>query len=210
MGKLLGNKLLLGGVGGIVVIGALFYFVLQPMLFGGGSDEASADDATTATSADSEHGGESVAVDEGDHGEEAGSTDGEGDAHGEDEAEGEGGHQKPGPTVRLPDRIHNLFGTPRHYVKLGIALEFEAEDPKFYELAGEARVEAEEEFALEVGPMIPLIEDTITAVIGGKSIEQISTPAGREALKREVLLALRGVVAEPHLNQIYFTEFLTQ
>lgn len=190
MGKLLGNKKIVMGAGGAVVLVLLFMFVLKPMFFGGGDTAAPAEgDAAVAAG---------------------------GDGHGAAPAEGSGAAAgvaaptKPGPTVKLPVRIHNLFGVPRHYVKLAVALEFEPHDPKFFTLAGEARVVAEEEFALEVAPVVPLIEDAITGVVGSKSIEQISTPAGRDALKRELLATLSEIVHEPVLVNVYFTEFLTQ
>lgn len=195
MGKLLGNKKILMGAGGAVVFVLLFMFVLKPMFFGG-SDPAAPAEGDSAVAAGNAHG----AASEG-----SGAA-----AGGEAPAAGAAAQTKPGPTVKLPVRIHNLFGVPRHYVKLAVALEFEPHDPKFFTLAGEARVVAEEEFALEVAPVVPLIEDAITGVVASKSIEQISTPAGRDALKRELLAALSEIVHEPVLINVYFTEFLTQ
>jgi len=119
-------------------------------------------------------------------------------------------HQNPGPTYQLKDRILNLNGTPRHYLKLGLALEFKAKSPSFYKLAGEARVKADEEFALELGPKVPAIEDAITTLVGTKSQAQISTPAGQAELKRELMERIAHVVGGPELVNVYFTQFVTQ
>ncbi len=116
----------------------------------------------------------------------------------------------PGPTYRLGNRVMNLKGLPQHYLKLGLALEFRPEKPAFYKLTGEARKAAEDEFALELGPMVPLIEDTITTVVATKSLEQISTPAGQIELKRQLLESIGEIVRELELVRVYFTEFVTQ
>lgn len=187
MKKLLGNKIVMAG-GLAVVAGIVFMFVLRPMLFGSESKTAAEEPASGAPAGAAAHGG----------------------ATSPGTAATAAAHQNPGPTYQLKDRILNLNGTPRHYLKLGLALEFKAKSPAFYKLAGEARAKADEEFALELAPKAPAIEDAITTLVGAKSQAQISTPAGQAELKRELLERIAQVVGEPELVNVYFTQFVTQ
>ncbi len=190
MSKLLGDKKVLAGVALVVAL-AGFWFVGKPMLLGGSSSGSAV--------AEQGNEGPSGAAAEGDHGAPANGT-----------APAHATAAPSGPTYQLKDRILNLSGTPRHYLKLGVALEFKPKSASYYKLAGEAKKKAEEEFALEISGKAPAIEDTITTVVSAKTLIQVSTPAGQAELKRELQERLLKIVGEPEVVKVYFTQFVTQ
>ncbi len=118
----------------------------------------------------------------------------------------------PRPTLALEERVLNLRSDPSapHYVKVAIALEFEDPEHKWMGLSGEDLAEKNEEFALELEPELHRIWDVITSVIGEKSIEEVSTEEGREALKEELKSELNEVLHDHKVERVYFATFLTQ
>ena len=122
-------------------------------------------------------------------------------------------HANPGPTYTLESQVFNL-STPlqeqRRYLKLQVAFEFEAEDVAFFLLAGEPLALQLEHFAEELGPKRPVIDDAVGTIVSGKSLEDVTTTAGREQLREELRAAVGAIVGEPPLINVYFTEFVTQ
>jgi len=118
----------------------------------------------------------------------------------------------PRPTLVLEERVLNLRSDPTapHYVKVAIALEFEDPELKWMGLSGEALAKKNEEFSLELEPELHRIWDVITSVIGEKSIEEVSTEEGREALKEELKAELNAVLHDHKVEHVYFATFLTQ
>ena len=117
---------------------------------------------------------------------------------------------KLGPHITLDDRVFALVSSveaPR-YVKLRIVLEFETEDPSWFELSGEALVLRLEEFAEEV-PIV-LIEDAITTTVSRKSADDLASPEGRETLRQEIRDAVTAMLGEPPVRRVLFTNFVTQ
>ena len=119
----------------------------------------------------------------------------------------------PGPTYALEAAVYNLATPPQQqqrYLKLAVTFEFEAEDPAFFELEGEALKLELELFEEEVGVKHPIIVDAVGTLVQGKSLEDISTVVGREALRAEIVERVGELVVEPHLINVYFTEFVFQ
>lgn len=117
---------------------------------------------------------------------------------------------KLGPHVLLSDRVFTLISpieTPR-YVKLQVVLVFETDDESWFELAGEALEERLEEFHEEM-PLL-LLEDAVTSTVSAKSVADISTPAGKEQLRAEILAAIKELLPEEHIYRVLFTNFITQ
>lgn len=119
----------------------------------------------------------------------------------------------PGPTYPIEASVYNLATVPQQqqrYLKLAVTLEFEAEDVSFFELEGHT-LEAEiEHFRSVVGAKHPIIADAVGRLVQGKTLEEISTVVGREALREELLEEVGGLIHEPHLINVYFTEFVFQ
>ncbi len=122
-------------------------------------------------------------------------------------------HPNPGPTYTLESRVYNLL-TPAsqqaRYLKMGLVFEFAEEDPAFFLLEGEALALTLEQFAEELKPKRPVIEDAISGIVSAKSWTDLSTPLGRKQLKEALLQAIGEVVGEPPVLNVYFTEFVSQ
>jgi flagellar basal body-associated protein FliL len=118
----------------------------------------------------------------------------------------------PRPTLTLPERVLNLAApaSSPNYVKASFALEFADPDHDYIGLEGEAVVKANEEFAIEKEPEMHRIWDVVTTVVGSRSIEQVSTTEGREALKTDLVAALNDELGEGAVEHIFLVTFITQ
>ena len=93
----------------------------------------------------------------------------------------------PGPTYALAGTVYNLSAVSpeqQSYLKLALTFEFEAEDASFFELEGEAREHEVERFREELAPKQPIIADAVGTIVAGKTLADVSTAVGREALRR--------------------------
>lgn len=118
----------------------------------------------------------------------------------------------PRPTITLEERVLNLrapAAAPR-YLKLAAALEFEDPDHAWLGLEGEALAARNRSFAAELQPELHRIWDVITEVVGARSIEQVSTPEGRDELKRDLVSALNEQLHSRKVAKVYFVTFITQ
>ena len=122
-------------------------------------------------------------------------------------------HPNPGPTYTVAAKVYNLL-TPTaqqpRYLKLGVVLEFEATEPAFVLLEGEALQAALDLFAEELGPKAPLIDDAVGTIISRRSLDDAASALGREQLKAELKETIAEIVGEPLLLSVYFTEFVYQ
>jgi flagellar protein FliL len=118
----------------------------------------------------------------------------------------------PRPTLVLEERVLNLKApaSAPNYVKASIALEFEDPKHKYISLKGHAIVIADEKFTEEMHHNLPKIWDTITQVVGSKSVEDVSSTPGREALKEELIEALNHELHDEKVEKIFFVTFITQ
>lgn len=115
-----------------------------------------------------------------------------------------------GPHVTLPDRVFTLAdpaASPR-YAKLEIVLEFETTDPTWFDLTGEA-LELRIEHLEEELPMA-LIQDAITTAVSKHTADELMSPEGKDALRDEIHEVVAGLLPEPHIRRVLFTNFITQ
>lgn len=119
----------------------------------------------------------------------------------------------PGPTYQMPERVLNVQTaetTPR-YVKLGIAIEFENDDPTYATLVGEALVKFNEEFATEFLPYQAAMDDAVVTIVSGKDFAELNSAVGKEKLRGELKKAFVEILGEEHkIKSVYFTGFVTQ
>lgn len=54
------------------------------------------------------------------------------------------------------------------------------------------------------------VRDVLLALLSGKAYDDISTPNGKDVLKREVMLRMNRLLTKGQVKEIYFTEFLVQ
>lgn len=117
---------------------------------------------------------------------------------------------KLGPHITLPDRVYTLVGPPEtpRYAKLQIVLEFETSDPTWFEISGEALAERLQEFGEELP--LALIEDAVTTAVSTKSVEEISSTAGKDSLREDIRSALAELIPEHQVRRVLFVSFITQ
>ncbi|MCK9517952.1 MAG: flagellar basal body-associated FliL family protein [Dehalococcoidia bacterium] len=118
----------------------------------------------------------------------------------------------PRPTLTLEERVLNLSApaTSPKYVKLVIALEFADPQHHWVTLKGDALAAKNASFAAELEPESHRIWDVITRVVGSKTIEEVSTSEGREALKQDLVAALNDEIITEKVEDVFFVTFITQ
>jgi flagellar basal body-associated protein FliL len=120
--------------------------------------------------------------------------------------------EAPRPTVQLEERVLNLKApaTAPNYVKAVIALEFADPDHKWFGLAGAGLDARNKAYAEEMKPEMHRIWDTITSVVGSKSVDQVSNLEGRDKLKEELVTAINKDLHKEKVENVFFVTFITQ
>ena len=62
----------------------------------------------------------------------------------------------------------------------------------------------------EIDKRLPQIRDSILMILPSKRFEDISSAAGKIALRDEILEKLNGYLSQGQINRIYFKEFVVQ
>lgn len=75
-------------------------------------------------------------------------------------------------------------------------------------LAEEQALQAE--FEHEIGTAKFLIDDAVLTVVSRRSVADVSTVDGKEALKAEIKKAVEKLISKPKVTRILFTNFITQ
>ncbi len=68
----------------------------------------------------------------------------------------------------------------------------------------------EDEFTAHIGNGAQLMEDAVTTIVTAKTPDEISTPAGKEALKAEIQAAVQKLLPDEHVKRVLFVDFITQ
>lgn len=55
-----------------------------------------------------------------------------------------------------------------------------------------------------------VVRDGVIMMLSGKTFDDISSPAGKMALKREIMARINKSLTQGQVKEIYFTEFLVQ
>jgi len=99
-----------------------------------------------------------------------------------------------GPMYPLNQFIVNLFSEDgSRYLKTTINLEMSIP-----------------ELSTELDTKKPLIRDIIIKALSAKSYEEISTIAGKETLKDEIVANVNAVLKDGKINNVFFTDFVIQ
>ena len=99
-----------------------------------------------------------------------------------------------GPMFPLDGFIVNLLSeNGRRYLKATIDLEL-----------------ADEDVLEELGLKTSRIRDVIIRVLSSKGVEEISTPKGKEKLKKELTGQLNAILLDGQIVRVYFTDFVIQ
>lgn len=62
----------------------------------------------------------------------------------------------------------------------------------------------------EIDTKITIIQDTIIEILTSKSVEEIATTKGKEALKSEIVDRLNSFLVDGYIKHVFFTEFIVQ
>lgn len=116
-----------------------------------------------------------------------------------------------GGTLRIKERIFNLQDpNARRYLKLGVALVFEAETDKYEKAAGEEKHKLNVEFEKEADPHKDFIQDTLISVVSSKTMAQVLSPEGKDSLREEIVSRLNAGLHGEKVMKVLFTEFVIQ
>lgn len=117
-------------------------------------------------------------------------------------------------TSRTPSAVYSLdefivnLADPGHYLKAVIALELNkpAGNPR----KGEHGVNKGELMDPEITFHIPKIKDAVITILTTKSFEELSTPQGKEALKKQIKNKVNFILGKELVSNVYFTSFTMQ
>ena len=207
LGKLTGNKMVLGAVVG--VLGGLVVAVLLVFVLGVGSSPAPATEAAKGEPAK---------------------------AAAAKATPKKGEPVKYGPTYTIRDRIVNLADPGgRRYLRFTVAIEFEphadptkadahgdeaathlllyvpGEDGGYQEVVPGKPGDAQKAFDEAVKKFVPAMEDAVMTILSSKTFAEVSSAEGKEQAKKEIKDRVQAIVGdEEHVTNVYFTEFVVQ
>ena len=119
-----------------------------------------------------------------------------------------------GPMLALDSRVINLAsGTTVgafKYAKVAVTIELRPESASFYELSSDARAKQEKVEIDKVSDSVPLLLDALGTVVAGHDSTSLNSPDGRTTLKAELLAAMRKVLGDREVIDVYFTDFVMQ
>lgn len=111
----------------------------------------------------------------------------------------------------LPERIVNLADSPGYrYLKIQVTLEFEDPTHRAGDLKGDALKQREDEFAKEVDPFGPAIQDFLITTLTRKTAAELLSPEGKDQLRQQLLDGLRQLLPDNPPRAVYFTQFVIQ
>ena len=76
-----------------------------------------------------------------------------------------------------------------------------------------AKIDLEQEnpeMTPELDTKVSLIRDIIISILSSKTVEEISTPKGKEKLKEEIINQINKYLEDGEVKRIYFTNFIIQ
>jgi flagellar protein FliL len=98
----------------------------------------------------------------------------------------------------------------RRFVRVSIVLEFAPNNPAYYTSIGEAKSTIVTTFTTDLSPKLPVVNDVLVTVLSSKTFEQVYSPDGKDALRKEIIEQLNARLSEYSVIYVYFTEFAVQ
>ncbi len=118
-----------------------------------------------------------------------------------------------GPMLALESRVINLLPNASggyKYAKIAVTVELRPSDAGFYEQTGEGRATAEKTEIEKHSEAVPLLLDALGTVVSSHDSSSLSAADGRAKLKAELLAAMRRILGERTVLDIYFTDLVMQ
>mgnify|MGYP006277496403 CR=1 FL=1 len=98
----------------------------------------------------------------------------------------------------------------RRYIRVNIVLEIYPSNPDYVNLEHEAQNHYLEEFNQEIEDSLPIINDSLISELSSKTFEEVYTAEGKEKIREEIVTLLNEKLADHHIMNVYFTEFVVQ
>jgi flagellar basal body-associated protein FliL len=109
--------------------------------------------------------------------------------------------------------VFNLKANPNapKYARVIIAFEFADPDRHYVGVSGtDAIVAKNVEFAHHLDPEMHKVLDVVTRIFASHSIDEVTTPEGKELLKTELIAQLNEELHGETVEAVYFESFITQ
>jgi Flagellar basal body-associated protein FliL len=116
-----------------------------------------------------------------------------------------------GPMLALDDAVVNLQVTSpadHTYVKIGVTVEVRPTDSGFYQLTGAQRTQAESAELARFSAVTPQLQSAVAAVVSSYNSSGLTSSSGRAELKARLLTAMRGILGQKAVLDIFFTDFV--
>lgn len=122
--------------------------------------------------------------------------------------------QKPperGIPISLGERVVNLADPGGfRYLKAEVVVELAVEGVDPEKLSPEELKREQEALSAEFQPWQPQIQDVLTMVLTSKTVADVSTPEGKEALKQELKDRLQPLFHDHEIKAVYLAQFVIQ
>jgi len=102
------------------------------------------------------------------------------------------------------DESHFAVSFPRERVAGGVHFVDE------HACIGSVFRRAQIEFNQEVEDSLPIINDSLISELSSKTFEEVYTAEGKEQIREEIVTLLNEKLADHHIMNVYFTEFVVQ
>ena len=118
-----------------------------------------------------------------------------------------------GPMLALDDKVINLATTTPggyKYAKIGVTIELRPTVASFYELHGTDRTKQETTELAAYTDAVPLLTDAVGTVVSSHDSATLTSADGRAKLKTELLAAVRKILGDDEVIDVFFTDFVMQ
>jgi flagellar basal body-associated protein FliL len=118
-----------------------------------------------------------------------------------------------GPMLSLDDKVINLSTTTPggyKYCKIGVTVELRPSSASFYDLHGADRTKQEKTELDKHTEQVPLLIDAVGTVVSAHDSSTLTTADGRAKLKVELLTAMKKVLGDDVVLDVFFTDFVMQ
>lgn len=113
-------------------------------------------------------------------------------------------------TCSTKERIVNLADPGSYrYLKIEVALEFPWPEQRSRPKAEDYK-KKQEELARELAKTMPAIEDALTTILSSRTVAEVTSVVGKDALRQELKQRLGQIIGEPPVRNVYFTQFIVQ
>jgi flagellar basal body-associated protein FliL len=96
------------------------------------------------------------------------------------------------------------------YLQVSMVLELWPLIDNYYQLQGEERDLAVDQFREKMNTWQPVVDDIVTTTLSSKTFVDIATIEGKQVLKEELMASINELLGYQGVINVYFTEFVVQ